>query len=87
MNGIKRYIKQHMEETPGTNLHQLKDKVPVNSKTGYRNISIRYKSGVKYYRVSIQFKGKQHSHMVRTLDEALKAREALRKKYWPNYKK
>ncbi|GED91576.1 hypothetical protein LBSG162_06810 [Lentilactobacillus buchneri subsp. silagei] len=87
MNGIKRYIKQHMEETPGTNLHQLKDKVPVNSKTGYRNISTVIRSGTKFYRVAIQFKGKQHSQNVRTLAEDLKVREALRQKYWPNYKK
>lgn len=46
-----------MEETPGTNLHQLKDKVPVNSKTGYRNISTVIRSGTKFYRVAIQFKG------------------------------
>lgn len=76
-----------MEETPGTNLHQLKDKVPVNSKTGYRNISTVIRSGTKFYRVAIQFKGKQHSHNVRTLAEDLKVREALRQKYWPNYKK
>lgn len=86
LSGFKRYIKKHMEETPGTNIHQLTDKPAVTNKTGYRNISIAYRSGVKYYRVSIQFKRKQYGHMVKTLDEALKVREELRKKYWPNYK-
>lgn len=87
MSGLKRYIKEHMEETPGTNIHQLNDRPPITNKTGYRNISITHRSGVKYYRVAIQVKRKQYAHIVRTLDEALKVREELRQKYWPNYKK
>lgn len=76
-----------MAETPGTNIHQLNDRPPVTNKTGYRNISTVIRNGTKFYRVAIQFKGKQHSQNVRTLAEALKVRETLRQKYWPNYKK
>lgn len=77
--------KRHMRETPGTNPLQLTDKPPVTNKTGFRNISITYRSGQKYYRVAIQFKGKQHSHIYRTLEKAIESREALRAEYWPNY--
>lgn len=87
LSGIKKYTEQHMKETPGTNVHQLSDRPASTNTSGYRNISTTYRNGVKYYRVNIQYKGKQYGHMVRTLDETLKVREELRSKYWPNYQK
>lgn len=82
---LNEFREQRMKETPGTNLSQLNDHLPVTNKTGLRNISITYRSGQKYYRVAIQYKGKQHSHIYRTLERAIEAREALRAEYWPNY--
>lgn len=85
MIGVQKYIEQHMRETPGTNPLQLTDRPPITNKTGFRNISVTYRSGQKYYRVAIQYKGKQHSHIYRTLEKAIESREQLRAEHWPNY--
>lgn len=65
----------------------LTDKVPVNSRTGYRNISMTYRSGRWRYRVAVVYNQRQHAHLCDTLDESLALREELRTKWWPGYKK
>lgn len=86
LGGFDRYIKKHMEETPGTNLDQLGEKPPVNNKTGERNISVRRRHDKTYYRVAVQYKGKQYGGgEYLSLDEAIKARDRLRREIWPNF--
>ena len=66
-------------------LKQLNDNLPITNKTGYKNISRKLKNGKLVYRVSIQFNRKQHATDASTLEQALAARERLRRKWWPNY--
>lgn len=73
------------ERASGTKLNQLSDRAPATNRSGYRNISIIYRNAVKYYRVGVQYRGKKHDHIYRSLHKALEVREKLRKKYWPNY--
>lgn len=67
-------------------LKQLNNRPASTNKTGYRNISMTKRNGRWRYRVAIQYNRKQHSQLTDTLEEALAAREKLRKKWWPNYK-
>lgn len=68
-------------------LTQLNNRPPITSSTGYRNISTTTRNGKLCYRVSVVYDYKQHTKLVNTLEEALVAREELRKQWWPNYKK
>ncbi|MBT9670480.1 hypothetical protein GPK34_00315 [Secundilactobacillus kimchicus] len=87
LGGFQRYIKKHMTETPGTSLAQLNDRPPTTNKTGYRNISYCWKNGKLYYRVELQYQRQQyHGGLFLTLEAAIKARDELRRKVWPNYK-
>ena len=67
-------------------MKQLNDHLPVNNKTGYKNISMTQRNGRWRYRVAVQYNRKQHSTIVDTLEEALAERERLREKWWPGYK-
>lgn len=80
--------KNNLQFTEDRHQKQLNDEPPVNNTSGYKNImKVTIKSGATRYHVSVVYNHKQHSKQVETLEEALKAREALRKKWWPNYKK
>ncbi|MFT8525208.1 MAG: hypothetical protein ABF723_13925 [Lentilactobacillus hilgardii] len=83
----KRLSQSQLDEMPGTRLAQLNDKPQKDNKTGHKNISIDVRNGTTWYRVSVTFKRVRHQTRKRTLEEAIEAREALREKYWPNYKK
>lgn len=78
--------KHNLRFTEDRHQKQLNDRPPVTNKTGYRNISMTMRNGRWRYRVAIQYDHKQHSELTDTLEEALSAREKLRKKWWPNYK-
>ncbi len=79
--------KENLKYSQERHLTQLNDRPPVTNKSGYRNIMVTtIKSGETRYRVSVVYDHKQHSKQVKTLAEALKAREALRRQWWPNYK-
>ena len=68
-------------------LKQLNNRPPITNTTGYRNISTTTTmDGDIRYRVSVVYDHKQHSKQVKTLEEALAAREELRARWWPNYK-
>lgn len=69
-------------------LKQLNNRPPVTNTSGYRNISTTTTlDGELRYRVSVVYNHKQHSKQVKTLKEALAAREELRARWWPNYTK
>ena len=78
---------KNLKPSKKRHLSQLSDKPPVTSTTGYRNISITYRHGKKYYRVAVIFDHIQHGGLRRDLKSAIEYREELRKKYWPNYQK
>ena len=77
--------KHNLRFTQDRHMKQLNDRPPVTNKSGYRNISITYRNGKKKYRVAVVYDHKQHSTLAATLEEALKKREELRDKWWPNY--
>ena len=77
--------KNNLKFTEDRHLKQLNDNLPITNKTGYKNISRKLKNGKLVYRVSIQFNRKQHATDASTLEQALAARERLRRKWWPNY--
>lgn len=80
--------KKNLQFTESRHQKQLNDRLPVTNTSGYKNImKVTLKSGATRYRVSVVYDHKQHSKQVETLKEALKVRETLRKKWWPNYKK
>lgn len=66
---------------------QLGEKPPINSSTGYRNISKTFRSGRWRYRVAVMYNRRQYGGLRDTLKEALALREELREKHWPKYKK
>ncbi len=78
--------KHNLRPTKERHMKQLNDRPASTNKTGYRNISMTKRNGRWRYRVAIQYNRKQHSQLTDTLEEALAAREKLRKKWWPNYK-
>lgn len=78
--------KHNLRFTQGRHLKQLNDRPPVTNTSGYRNIGIGKNNGKVGYRVTVVYNKKQHTKWCRTLQEALKAREELRRKWWPNYK-
>lgn len=77
--------KRHMRETPGTNLALLKSKTPITNKTGFKNISMTRRNGRERYRVAVMYKRHQYGGLRDTLEDAIKLREELRLKYWPDY--
>lgn len=80
--------KKNLRFTESRHLQTLNNRPPVTNKSGYRNIRmIRLKSGAIRWRVFVVYNHKQHAKQVKTLEEALKVREILRRKWWPNYKK
>jgi len=72
-------------DTPGTRLDSLGTKPNKNNKLNERNISIYHKGKYDYYRVAVMYKRHQYGGLRDTLEEAIKLREELRHKYWPNY--
>lgn len=75
--------KKNLRFTEDRHKKQFNDRLPVNNKTGYKNISMTTRNGRQRYRVSIQVNGRQHSKLVDSLEEALAVREQLRKEWWP----
>lgn len=79
---------KNLKFTEDRHRKQLNDRPPVTNASGYQNImKTTIKSGATRYRVSVMYNKKQHSKQVETLEEALKVREQLREKWWPNYHK
>jgi len=79
------YISEIRRETPGTNPALLKTTPYKTNVLHERNITPVYKKGNKYYRVQLVYKGISHEGSRSTLEDAIKLREELRHKYWPNY--
>lgn len=79
--------KHNLRPTHERHLKQLSDRPPKHNTSGYRNISLTKHNGKRVYRVTVRYDGRQHNRFTKTLDDALIAREELRRKWWPGYKK
>ena len=77
--------KHNLRFTQDRHLKQLNDRPPVTNKSGYRNISVGKNNGKIGYRVTVVYNKRQHTKWRKTLQEALRAREEPRRKWWPNY--